>query len=139
METERRRPLRLRPLPRPDRPTYERRRNRSANSGDALSLALTAAARRGALQAVLLVDEDGMVVAQSECDVDLTMLAAVTPIVGRGRAVPKIKRDGRALKLAVESMEILDEVVYVAVLGGSRHTRTRELRGTMAAARRILA
>jgi len=133
------RPLRLRPLPRPARPTFERRQNRSENAADALKLAMNAAARRGSLQAVLLVDDEGMMVAQSDCDVDLTMLAAVTPIVGRGRAVPKIQRDGRRLELTVEPMSVLDETIYVAVLGGTRRTRTREVKGTAAAARRILA
>ncbi|MEM6994284.1 MAG: hypothetical protein AAF721_27465 [Myxococcota bacterium] len=138
METQNR-PLRLRPLPRPARPTFERRQHRSENAGDALRLAMNASARRGALDAVLLVDEEGMLVAQSDCDVDLAMLAAVTPIVGRGRAVPKIRRDGKKLDLTVGTMEVLDEVVYVAVLGGSRHMRSRALMGTAAAAKRILA
>lgn len=133
------RSLRLLPLPRPARPSFERRQNRSENAADALKLAMNAAARRGALQAVLLVDDDGMMVAQSDCDVDLTMLAAVTPIVGRGRAVPKIQRDGKKLELTVEPMSVLDETIYVAVLGGTRRTRSREIRGTAAAARRILA
>ncbi len=133
------RPLRLRPLPRPARPTFERRQNRSDNAGDALRLAMNASVRRGALEAVLLVDEEGMLVAQSDSEVDLAMLAAVTPIVGRGRAVPKIKRDGNKLDLTVGAMEILDETVYVAVLGGSRAGRSRALMGAAAATKRILA
>lgn len=138
METQNR-PLRLRPLPRPARPTFERRRNRSENTSDALRLALNSAAKRGALDAVLLVDDEGMLVAQSDSGVDLSMLAAVTPIVGRGRAVPKIKRDGRSLDLAVDSMRLFDETIYVAVLGGSRRSRSREVLGSKAAAKRILA
>lgn len=100
---------------------------------------MNASARRGALDAVLLVDSDGMLVAQSDCNVDLAMLAAVTPIVGRGRAVPKIQRDGKKLELTVGAMDILDEVVYVAILGGSRASRSRALMGTAAATKRILA
>lgn len=133
------RSLRLRPLPRPARPTVERRQRRSDNAGDALRLALNASRRRGALDAVLLVDEEGMMVAQSDCSVDLSMLAAVTPIVGRGRAVPKIRKDGKPVELSVDSMELFDEIVYVATLGGSRRSRSRELLGTTAAAKRILA
>ena len=50
-------PGKLRPLPRPGRPTYERRSNRSGNAADAIRLALTRAAKRGALSALILVDE----------------------------------------------------------------------------------
>ena len=132
-------PLRLRPLPRPARPTFERRRNRSDNAADALRLALTASMRRGALDCVLITDEEGMVVAKCETELDLDMLAAVTPIVGRGKAIPKIKRDGEPRELSVGTLEILDERLYIAVLGGSHRTRARELRGATAATRRILA
>ena len=131
--------LRLRPLPRPGRPTYERRQNRSNHAADALELALSGSARRGALEAVLVVDDEGMVVAKSDTALDLSMLAAVTPIVGRGKAVPKIRRDGELCELSVDTMELHDEVLYVAALGGDFRTRRRELRGSIAATRRILA
>ncbi len=131
--------FRLRPLPRPGRPTYERRQQRSTNAADALELALTSAARRGQLHAVLVVDESGMLVAQSDTELDLSMLAAVTPIVGRGKAVPRVRRDGQLCELSVDTMEVQDELLYVAALGGTHRTRHRELRGTKAATRRILA
>ena len=131
--------LRLRPLPRPGRPTYERRRQRSLNAADALELALNGAAHRGALDAVLIVDDEGMIVAKSDTDLPLEMLAAVTPIVGRGQAVPRIRKDGELRELSVDTMELHDELLYVAVLGGDRRIRRRELQGTMAATRRILA
>jgi hypothetical protein len=131
--------LRLRPLPRPGRPSYERRRKRSESAAEALELALTAAAVRGSLDAVVMVDDGGMIVAQSHTDLDLSMLAAVTPIVGRGKAIPKIKRGGEARELSVDTFELHDELLYVAVLGGTRRTRQRELLGTRAAASRILA
>ena len=131
--------LRLRPLPRPDRPTYERRHKRTACAADALELALSSAAKRGALDAVLIVDDAGMIVAQNDTVLDLSMLAAVTPIVGRGKAIPKIKRNGEALELSIAPFELHDEVLYLAVLGGTRRTRARELAGSRAAATRILA
>jgi len=130
--------LRLRPLPRPGHAT-ERRKRRSNNACEALELALTHAAKRGQLDAVLVVDESGMLVAKSETDLDLTMLAAVTPIVGRGKAVPRIRRGGEQRDLSIDTLEILGELLYVAALGGCSRARTREVAGTMAAARRILA
>ncbi len=131
--------LRLRPLPRPGQPTYERRTNRANNAADALELALTSAARRGALDAVLVVDQRGMLVAKSDTALDLTMLAAVTPIVGRGRAIPRIRRDGEVRDLSVDMMELHDEVLYLAALGGDHRSRSRSLAGSKAATQRILA
>lgn len=131
--------LRLRPLPRPGGATVERRRRRSTNAAEALELALTSAARRGQLDAVLVVDDSGMLVSKSETELDLTMLAAVTPIIGRGKAVPRVRRDGQLRELSVDTMEVLGEVLYVAALGGSYRARSREVAGSMAATRRILA
>jgi len=102
-------------------------------------MALTSAARRGQLDAVLVVDESGMLVAKSDTELDLSMLAAVTPIVGRGKAVPRVRRGGELRELSVDTMEVLGELLYVAALGGSYRTRSREVAGTMAATRRILA
>lgn len=131
--------LRLRPLPRPGRATPERRRRRSDNAAEALELALTSAARRGQLDAVLVVDESGMLVAKSETELDLTMLAAVTPIVGRGKAVPRIRRGGQLREMSIDTLEILGELLYVAALGGNYRMRSREVAGSKAATRRILA
>ncbi len=131
--------LRLRPLPRPGLPNQERRRHRSSNAGEALELALTSAARRGELEAVLVVDDQGMLVAKSDTRLDLTMLAAVTPIVGRGKAIPRVRRGDEALEMSVDTLELLGEVLYVAALGGTHRTRAREVAGSMAAARRIMA
>jgi hypothetical protein len=131
--------LRLSPLPRPGLKHQERRRRRSTNAGEALELALSSAARRGELAAVLVVDEQGMLVAKSDTDLDLTMLAAVTPIVGRGKAVPRVRRGGEPLEMSVDTLELLGEVLYVAALGGTHRTRAREVAGTVAAARRIMA
>lgn len=131
--------LRLRPLPRPGRSTVERRRRRSTNAAEAIELALSYSARRGHLDAVLLVDESGMLVAKSDTELDLTMLAAITPIVGRGKAVPRVRRKGELREMSVNTVEVLGEVLYVAALGGNYRNRAREVAGTMAAARRILA
>ncbi|MCX4240509.1 hypothetical protein [Paraliomyxa miuraensis] len=132
-------PLRLRPLPRPGRPYYERRRRRSSNTAEALELALTHAANRGRLDAVLVVDEQGMLVAKSDTSLDLSMLAAVTPIVGRGKAIPRIRRNGESRDMSVDVLELMGEVLYVAALGGSYRMRAREVAGTIAATKRILA
>jgi hypothetical protein len=131
--------LRLRPLPRPGLPNQERRHRRSTHAAEALELALTSAARRGQLDAVLVVDDQGMLVAKSNTDLDLTMLAAVTPIVGRGKTSPRVRRGGEPLDMSVDAVEVLGEVLYVAALGGTHRTRLREVAGSMAATKRIMA
>lgn len=131
--------LRLAPLPRPGLRNQERRRRRSNHAGEALELALTHAARRGNLDAVLVVDDQGMLVAKSDTDLDLTMLAAVTPIVGRGQALPRVRRGGEVRELSVDTLELMGEVLYVAALGGTHRTRVREVAGSMAATKRIMA
>lgn len=132
-------PFRVRPLPRPDGVHGDRRKRRSASVAVAIELALTSAAARGGLEALLVVDDDGILVARSRCQIDLSMLAAVTPIVGRGQAVPRIKREGQPLDLSVETIELGGERLYVAALGGRYLDRRRELADGVAAAQRILA
>lgn len=131
--------FRVQPLPRPGGPLFDRRKRRSSSTAVAIELALTSAAARAKLDALLVVDDDGMLVARSRGSLDLSMLAAVTPIVGRGQAIPRIKRDGRALDLSVETIEIDGERFYVAALGGRYLERKRELDTGALAARRILA
>jgi len=127
-----------RSLPRPG-PRTERRKHRSNVAATALELALTTAAQRGNLDVVVVVDDRGLVVSNSRVDFDLEMLAAVTPIVGRGRGVPRIRRGGQQREMTVRPIEIQGEVLYVAAVGGESAARMREVRGTLAAARRILA
>ena len=130
-------PLRLPPLPRPGVP-LERRRERPSDTASALVAAYDHAVRRGGLDAVLLVDEYGMLVSQSTTHLDLHQLAAVTPILGRGVANATIRRRGRARELSIRQIEVLGETLYVAALGGAREPREREAETTVAATARIL-
>ena len=130
-------PLRLPPLPRPGVP-FDRRRERPSDTASALVAAYDHAVRRGGLDAVLLVDEYGMLVSQSTTNLDLHQLAAVTPILGRGVANATIRRRGRARELSIRQIEVLGETLYVAALGGAREPREREAETTVAATARIL-
>lgn len=134
--------LQLAPLPRPSAaigPRPERRKNRSACTAAALELALASAARRAKLDVLLVVDDDGLLVSNSPTAFDLTMLAAVTPIIGRGRAKPRIRRGGEHRDMTVQEVHLEGEVLYVAAVGGERSHRLREIRIGSAAAQRILA
>jgi len=131
-------PFRVRPLPRPGGALHDRRRRRSGSAAVAIELALTSAAVRGGLDAVLVVDDDGMLVAKSRTPHDLTLLAAITPIVGRGHALPRIKKDGQPRDMTVKALELDGETFYVAAVGGRYLSRTRELTESVLAAQRIL-
>jgi hypothetical protein len=131
--------FRVRPLPRPERPRICRRRQRSNDIATSLERALSGAVVRGGLDVVLLVDDEGLLVGSSRTELDLSMLAAVTPIVGRGRAIPRIRRQGRQRDMSVRPIMLQGELLYLAAIGGSYSARQRELLGGAAAARRILA
>lgn len=131
--------LRFQPLPRPGMKTRERRRRRAENPARALELALTAAAGRGALDAVLLADDFGMIVSKSDTGLDLEDVAAVTPIVGRGRGAASIRRGGEPRSLGVRTVSLGDELLYLAAVGGTDEARNRELDAVAKAASRILA
>lgn len=133
------RPLRLPPLPRPGKPLFDRRRmNRPEDTKSALIAAFDSAVARGQLDLVVVADEAGTVVSHSSTDLDLSMLAAVTPLVARGRARASVKRDGEERGLSVKSIEVLGETLYVAALGGKFGPRERELATSASATKRIL-
>jgi hypothetical protein len=131
-------PLRLPPLPRPGRPLVERRRNRSEDTATALISAFDHAVARGGLDAVIVADEAGTIVSNSTTDLDLSMLAAVTPLVARGSARASVKRDGNPREFSVRAIEVLGETLYVGALGGNFGPRERELATSASAAKRIL-
>lgn len=130
-------PIRLAPLPRPGR-VLERRKQRSTAAADALELALSSAAASGGLDVVLIADDSGMLVASSPTPLELEMLAAITPIVSRGRAKANIKRNGEQRELSVKSIRVYDETLHVAALGGDGSNRALGLMRSVTAARRIL-
>jgi len=77
-------------------------------------------------------------VSKSSTRLDLSQLAAVTPIVARGLAAAAIRRRGKVREFCVRQVEILGETLYVAALGGSKELRERETTMIAAAADRIL-
>jgi hypothetical protein len=135
MNSTARTPIRVTPLPRPGR-VIERRKRRSARAGDALQMAMSAAAE--GLDVVLIADDSGMLVASSHTPLDLEMLAAITPIVSRGRAKANIKRNGEQRELSVKSIRVFDETLHIAALGGDASSRALGVMRTVTAARRIL-
>jgi hypothetical protein len=138
MNSTARSPIRVTPLPRPGRRVAERRKQRSKGVADAIELALSSAAQEGELDVVLIADDSGMLVASSHTELDLEMLAAITPIVSRGRAKATIKRNGDHRDLSVKSIRVLGETLHIAALGGQPSTRAMGVMRSVTAARRIL-
>ncbi|GEM_PF-1072599 len=132
-------PLRLPRLPRPGRPSEERRKLRTDHAGQALTHALNGAANRADLDAVLVVDDFGMLVSSNDTNFDLEMLAAVTPIVARGEAIAKVKHLGISRDFSVRTVQVLGETLHVAGLGGQACLRQRGVVSGAEAAARILA
>jgi hypothetical protein len=131
-------PFRVSPLPKPVR-KGDRRKMRAVSAARAVELAFERAASRGGLDAVLLVDTAGMLVAKTRGGPDLGMLAAVVPLVGRGQVSATVKRRGEMRELTVRPVQIGSEVMYLGALGGAYGDRLREVGTSAAAARRILA
>ena len=131
-------PLRLPLPPRTGHSTFERRRHRPTDTAAALISAFDHAAQRGDLDVLIVTDEAGILVSSSTTELDLAMLAAVTPLVARGSARANIKRDGAEREYSVRCIKVLGETLYVGALGGKFGPRERELATTASAARRIL-
>ncbi len=123
----------------PADPTFiERRVDRPADTHSALTRALDSAVARGDLDLVYVTDDFGMLVVGSSTHFDLHELAAVTPIVGRGRADADIHRAGKPRGFSVCEVEVLGETLYVAAVGGCDEVRTREIGISAAATEWIL-
>ena len=102
-------PLRLPPLPRPGRPLFERRRNRPDDTASALVSAFDHAVQRAELDVLIVTDESGILVSNSTTELDLAMLAAVTPLVARGSARADVRRDGVEREYSVRTIKVLGE------------------------------
>ena len=123
----------------PRRPLVDRRcLMRPMDTASALIAAFDHAAARADLDAVIVADDAGILVSNNSTDLDLSMLAAVTPLVARGTAKAMIRRDGVPLEFSVRTIEVLGETLYVGALGGSFNNRERELTITASATTRIL-
>ena len=122
----------------PRRPLIDRRRTRPTDTASALVAAFDHAVARADLDALIIADESGILVSNNTTELDLAMLAAVTPLVARGTAKALIRRDGAPLELSVRTIEVLGETLYVAALGGTFNSRERELTVSASATKRIL-
>jgi ketopantoate hydroxymethyltransferase len=108
------------------------------DTATALISAFDHAVARADLDALIVADESGILVSNNTTELDLAMLAAVTPLVARGTAKALIRRDGAQLEFSVRTIEVLGETLYVGALGGNFNNRERELTASASAARRIL-
>ena len=96
------------------------------------------AGQRAELDVLIVTDEAGILVSASTTELDLAMLAAVTPLVARGSARANVRRDGVEREYSVRSIKVLGETLFVGALGGNFGPRERELATSANATRRIL-
>ncbi|MEE9382351.1 MAG: hypothetical protein V3V08_02940 [Nannocystaceae bacterium] len=117
---------------------WERRRRRTIGVADALRYALRSSARRGHLKLVFVADDYGMIVSGSRRDLDLEPIAAVAPLVARGRAKARVHHRGASLEMTVRTVRLDGERLHVAAVGGDPVARRRELATAVCAAQRIM-
>ncbi len=132
-------PSRYAPLPHPTKADRNRRRARPEGAHDALICALNAAAARNGLDALLVTDANGFLVSRSESSLDVEELAAITPIVARGRARASVRRKGEERALGITPIYVMGETLYVAGLGPVRADCEKTVIEGARAAVRILA
>ena len=96
----------------------ERRQRRSQESHQALHYQLAHSRDRGGLDAVVLANEDGLVVASAGDDAVCEELGAMAPLMSRAifRApLPPLLEDG---DVAVRTLRMHGQSLYLAALGG---------------------
>ena len=96
----------------------DRRRRRSGNRGTALRFQLEHARNRGKIEALVLADRDGLVLAQAGKNGVCEELGAYAPLYSRsplGMRLPPMLRGG---EVAVRPMRLHGQDLYLASLGG---------------------
>ncbi len=119
--------------PRPDR-----RVNRSNISSEALMLALSAAAARNDVEAIVVADDAGWLMAASDPSRDLTPWAAATPFLAAAKGTPSLRADGEEEQVGVHTVRVAGEPLHVGVVGGTLTARGQALTACGEAVRRIL-
>jgi len=120
----------------------ERRVHRSEQLEEALSYQLEACVERAGLDAMLLADRDGLLVAESHQSADETdEIAAILPLLARGQDFTGnlLSRSGATcLELAVSSFSISDSELFLCALGGNDQVAFLEMERAKNGVQRIL-
>ena len=114
----------------------DRRRKRSDDPLIALHYQLAHARHDGALEAIVLADSSGVVVAGAGSWATCEELAAYAPLLAQGANEPGASPDSRMaslrLEVDVQSMTVDGQEVMLCARGGALHTQSNaQMRGAM--------
>lgn len=118
---------------------HERRRQRSDSKREALMYQLQACARRAGIEAMVLADEQGRVIARS----DRLPIAQEVAVFGPFLAKPKtwfgkVQLDGQSRSLAVSPFRLGTSTAYLCAVGAKRHNVGGAFLQAAAGVRRIM-
>jgi hypothetical protein len=121
--------------------TAERRRRRSRDTIRALELQLDASRRAGALEAMVLSDGDGLLLASTGDREACQEVAARLPIIGRRVAQFEgtLLSAGKSLRVRMRRFVVGTCELYIAAVGGGGESGERAIGGSIGGATRILA
>jgi hypothetical protein len=121
--------------------TAERRRRRSRDTLHALQLQLDASRRAGCLDAMVLSDGDGLLLASTGDREACAEVAARLPIIGRrvGEFEGTLLSAGKNLRVRMRRFFVGTAELYIAAVGGGGESGERALGGSIGGASRILA
>jgi hypothetical protein len=116
----------------------ERRRRRSKESALALRYQLEHSREKGRLDALVVTDESGLLVASSGAETLCEELGAMAPVFGRTFVAPSDLPSLEGGEIAIRALEACGESFYLASVGGGV-ARDAILESTRAGVSRILA
>jgi hypothetical protein len=117
---------------------YERRRERSDSRREALALQLRACARDAGIEALVLADHRGQVIARSDLVADADEIAAFCPFLARPkRWRGQVRCHHGTREVAITPFRLGNRTAYLCALGTSRRAGGALLRAT-AGVRRIM-
>jgi hypothetical protein len=118
---------------------HERRGHRSDSRREALMLQLRASARRAGVEAIVLADHRGRVIARSDRDTVADELASFSPFLAKPKTwFGKVQFEGRSRSVAVSPFQLGKNTAYLCALGAKRQTIQGVFLQTTAGVRRIM-
>ena len=118
---------------------HDRRHQRSDSRREALTLQLRASAQRGQLEAMILADQSGRVIARSDRGEASNELASFSPFLAKPKTwFGEMQFEGRTRKVAISPLRLGTSTAYLCAIGASRHSIGGVLLQTTAGVRRIM-
>ncbi|MFW5738769.1 MAG: hypothetical protein ACOC1F_00240 [Myxococcota bacterium] len=118
---------------------HERRSQRSDSRREALSLQLRASARRAQVEAMVLADHSGRVIARSDRDGVADELASFSPFLAKPTTwFGLVHFGGQPRPVAISPFRLGSQTAYLCALGAQRKNLGGVILQTTAGVRRIM-